>query len=35
MNEYFMALTKLNINEQEFHPMLPKGTHDERARQAF
>lgn len=35
MNEYFLALSKLNINEQAFHPLLPEGSHDERARQAF
>jgi ubiquinone/menaquinone biosynthesis C-methylase UbiE len=35
MSEYFMALTKLNINEQAPHALLPKGTHDERARQNF
>jgi SAM-dependent methyltransferase len=35
MSEYFAALAKLNTNEQAQHPMLPKGTHDERARQNF
>ena len=35
MNEYFQALAKLNINEQAHHPVLPTGTHDERARQSF
>ncbi len=35
MSEYFAALGKLNTNEQAQHPMLPKGTHDERARQGF
>ena len=35
MSDSFSALAKLNINEQERHPMLPRGSHDERARQAF
>lgn len=35
MSEYFAALSKLNINEQAAHELLPQGTHDERARQNF
>ena len=35
MSEYFAALSKLNINEQARHELLPTGTHDERARQSF
>ena len=35
MDEYFQALMQLNTHSQEFHPLLPVGTHDERARQEF
>lgn len=35
MSDSFSALAKLNINEQASHPMLPRGSHDERARQGF
>ncbi len=35
MDEYFRALMQLNINRQAEHPLLPIGTHDERARQSF
>ena len=35
MDEYFKALTQLNTHSQHYHPLLPIGTHDERARQDF
>ena len=35
MDEYFRALTQLNTHTQDAHPMLPRGSHDERARQHF